>query len=133
MFKLKCFYIIILLIMFLTKETSHIKYLKIANIDDKNFDEFCDFLTTLYNNKEKFRIIFDLSNIEFKDFLYSKKLIDFMSTNRENTYKYIIKTAIIVPNKNTATFLNNFIFTFYEPQHPFTITYSLNDAKDFLE
>ena len=119
--------------MFLTKSLSYIKYIKISNIDDNTFNNFCSYLTTLYNYQKPFKIIFDLSNINFKDFLYSKKLIDFMKINKENTYKYIIKTAIIVPNKNTADFLNRFIFSFYEPQHPFIITYTLNNAKDFLE
>ena len=119
--------------MLVTKSLSYVKYIKISKVDNKIFQDFCDYLTSLYEEKRSFKIIFDLSNMEFKDFLFSKKLIDFMKINKENTYKYIIKTAIIVPNKNIATLLNNFIFSFYKPQHPFIITYSLKNAKDFLE
>lgn len=119
--------------MLVTKSLSYVKYIKISKLNNNLFEDFCNYLTSLYEEKKSFKIIFDLSNIEFKDFLFSKKLIEFMKENKENTHKYIIKTAIIVPNKNIATFLNNFIFSFYEPQHPFIITYSFKNAKDFLE
>lgn len=119
--------------MLVTKSLSYVKYIKISELNNNIFEDFCKYLTSLYEKKHSFKIIFDLSNIEFKDFLFSKKLIDFMKVNKENTYKYIIKTAIIVPNKNTATFLNNFIFSFYKPLNPFIITYSFKTAKEFLE
>lgn len=119
--------------MLVTKSLSYVKYIKISKLNNNVFEHFCKYITSLYEEKHTFKIIFDLSNIEFKDFLFSKKLIEFMKENKENTHKYIIKTAIIVSNKNIATFINNFIFSFYEPVHPFIITYSLKNAKDFLE
>ena len=119
--------------MLVTKNLLYTHYIEIYNITNINFDNFSLYITNLYKKKQQFKIIFDLSNIQFTDLLYSKKLIDFMKLNKDNTFKYIIKTAIIVPNKNIELFINTFIFKFYKPQHPCIITYSLNNAIYFIK
>ena len=118
--------------MFILSNKSNFKYIKIYNIDDITFSKFCNHILSLYEKKEEFKIFFDLSQIQLKDFTYSKQLLDFMKLYKDQTNKFILKTIIIVPNSTIETLLNKFVFSFYKPVKPLYFTDSLSNASTLL-
>ena len=119
--------------MFINKKIgNNIYYFKLYEIKQNEYDHFIFNFYFLFKKKVNFKIIFDLSNITVKDFLYSKQFINFMKENKPKTEKYIDKTAIIIPNEFIRKNINFLIFNFYKPIKPNEITDTFENAMKFL-
>lgn len=118
--------------MFVKRNIKDIYYMKLYNINNKEFDEYIKYFESIYNKRELCNIIFDLSNIHINDFFYASQQLKFMTENRENTTNYINKTAIIVPNKIIENIINTVILNIYKPVKPNIITDNLENAVNFF-
>ena len=119
--------------MFINKNISNnIYYFKLYKIKQNEFDHFIFSFNLLFKKKLKMKIIFDLSDLTIHDFLFTKQLLKFMNDNQNNTKKYIIKTALIIPNEFIRKNINFCIFNFYKPIKPNEITDTLENAMKFL-
>ena len=112
---------------------TNIYYIKTYDISIKDLNNFITYFKNIFNKKKNFSIIFDLTEIVIKDFLFSKRIINFMEENKNNTTKYLNKTAIILNNKIIITLLNNFIFSIYKPLKPNIITNNLENCISFIK
>ena len=111
----------------------NIYYIKTYDISTLDINNFIIYLTNIFEKKKKFSIIFDLKELLIQDFLFSKKILDFMEKNKNKTEQYLNKTAIILNNKIIVTLLNNFIFSIYKPVKPNIITDNLNNSILFIK
>ena len=118
--------------MFIKYNINNIYYICLYNINDNDFEKYITYFTNIYILKKKCSIIFNLSYISLRDLSYATKQLKFMKDNIENTTTYVIKTAIVVPNKFIERLLNTFIFSVYEPIKPNIITNNLQDAIKFV-
>ena len=119
--------------MFINKNISNnIYYFKLYKIKQNEFDHFIFSFNLLFKKKVKMKIIFDLSDLTIQDFLFTKQLLKFMNDNQNNTKKYIIKTALIIPNEFIRKNINFCIFKLYKPIKPNKITDSYKNAFIFL-
>ena len=117
--------------MFLSKFENNFYYVKLGNLSNDDFMNYISFFKNIFSKEEKFKIIFDLTNISFKDIRFSKKKLQFMIDNKENTRKYLIKSSIIC-NDFQLFLLNKFILRFYKPIKPNYITDKLNKAVFYI-
>ena len=111
----------------------NIYYIKTYNISTLDINNFIMYLTNIFEKKKFFSIIFDLKELLIQDFLFSKKILDFMEKNKNKTEQYLNKTAIILNNKIIIKLLNNFIFSIYKPVKPNIITDNLNNSILFIK
>ena len=111
----------------------NIYYIKTYDISTLDINNFIIYLTNIFEKKKNFSIIFDLKELLIQDFLFSKKILDFMKKNKNKTEQYLNKTAIILNNKIIVTLLNNFIFSIYKPVKPNIITDNLNNSILFIK
>lgn len=119
--------------MFINKKFDNdIYYFKLFDLKQNEYDHFLFNFNLLFNKKKHVKIIFDLSNLTVKDFLYSSQFINFMKENKKKTEKYIEKTSIIIPNEFIRKNINFLIFNFYKPIKPNEITDTLENAMKFL-
>tara|TARA_B100001564_G_scaffold2061_1_gene1837 strand:+ start:6423 stop:6779 length:357 start_codon:yes stop_codon:yes gene_type:complete len=108
---------------------TNIYYIKTYDISTKNLNDFITYLNNIFEKTEHFSIIFDLSELLIKDFLFSKKILDFMDIYKNKTNKYLNKTAVILNNKIIITLLNNI----YKPVKPNIITDNLEKSILFIK
>ena len=83
------------------------------------------------NKKKKFSLLFDLTKLTISDCLYSKKQLEYMLENEENTKLYISKTSILVNTKFVMNALN-LLFSLKSLVRPNLITNNLEDSYTFL-
>lgn len=124
---------IIFIYMFINKNlNNNIYYFKLYKIQQNEFDHFIFNFNLLFKKKVKIKIIFDLSDVIIKDFLFTKQLLKFMKENKKKTEKYIDKTSIIISNEFIRKNINFCIFNFYKPIRPNKITDTLENALYFI-
>ena len=114
------------------KLNTNIHYFKLYELKQNDYDHFVITLSLLFKKKINLKIIFDLSSLTVKDFLYSKQFINFMKQNKNLTEKYIERTSIIIPNEFIRKNINFLIFNIYKPIKPNEITDTLENALNFL-
>tara|TARA_Y100000589_G_C26666361_1_gene432036 strand:+ start:66 stop:428 length:363 start_codon:yes stop_codon:yes gene_type:complete len=112
---------------------NNIYYFKFSNINNEEFSDYCNYFESLFKKNINLKIIFDLSELSLNDLFYSKKKIEFMKKNYNNTLQYIQKTAIIISNNTIKNLINTCIFSIYKPTKPNIITNNINDAMLFLK
>ena len=119
--------------MFINKNlNNNTYYFKLYKIQQNEFDHFIFSFNLLFKKKVKIKIIFDLSDVIIKDFLFTKQLLKFMKENKKKTEKYIDKTSIIISNEFIRKNINFCIFNFYKPIKPNKITNTLENALYFI-
>mgnify|MGYP001177184730 CR=1 FL=1 len=124
---------IIFIYMFINKNlNNNTYYFKLYKIQQNEFDQFIFNFNLLFKKKVKIKIIFDLSDVIIKDFLFTKQLLKFMKENKKKTEKYIDKTSIIISNEFIRKNINFCIFNFYKPIKPNKITNTLENALYFI-
>mgnify|MGYP001439828996 FL=1 len=124
---------IIFIYMFINKNlNNNTYYFKLYKIQQNEFDHFIFSFNLLFKKKVKIKIIFDLSDVIIKDFLFTKQLLKFMKENKKKTEKYIDKTSIIISNEFIRKNINFCIFNFYKPIKPNKITNTLENALYFI-
>ena len=118
--------------MFHIKTIKSIYLIQFHDLNSSDVDKFFYFISSLFENKKYFKLIFDLSNMKVSDSAFLPKIIPFMVKNKKNTITYIDKTAIIIKNKTIKNIFNNFVFKIHPPVKPNIITNKIDEALDFL-
>ena len=118
--------------MFHIKIINSIYLIQIHDLNSNDVDKFFNFISSLFENKTFFKLIFDLSDMKVSDSTFLPKIIPFMVKNKNNTITYIDKTAIIIKNKLIKDIFNNFVFKIHPPVKPNIITNKIDEALDFL-
>lgn len=118
--------------MFHIKIIKSIYLIQFHDLNSNDVDNFFIFITSLFEKKEFFKLIFDLSNMKISDSTFLPKIIPFMIKNKTNTITYIDKTAIIIKNKTIKKIFDNFVFKIHPPVKPNIITNKIDEALDFL-
>lgn len=114
------------------KYDNNIYYFKLANLIESEFINYINDFDYIFNKKNKFKLIFDLSEISIKDALYIKPNIIYMNKNKNNTNKFLIKSTIIINNDTILKIINNLILSIYKPIKPNIIVNNLNEAFEYL-
>ena len=119
--------------MLISKKYNNIIYFKFKNINDNDFNNYIKIFDKAYLNKNNFKVLFDLSEISIYDTVYSREQLNYMIKNKENTEKYLDKTAIYIKNNIIVNLLNVLIFSIQKPTKPNLITSDLNEAIKFIQ
>ena len=118
--------------MFNIKNMNNIQLVTFNKLNNNEIDLFFIFIENLYNQKNSFKLIFDLTNMNSTDIIHLPKILNFMIKHKTNTIKYIEKTAIIIKSKTIKSIINNLVFKIHPPVKPNIITNNMNKALDFL-
>lgn len=118
--------------MFNIKNMNNIHMVTFNSLTDDDVESFFCFLTNLYNNKNSFKLIFDLTFMQTSDITHLPKILNFMIKHKSDTINYIDKTAIIIKSKTIRSILDNLVFKIHPPVKPNLVTNNLNKAIDFL-
>ncbi len=118
--------------MFNIKDMNNIKLITFNNLSNNDVNSFFIFIENLYNQKLCFKLIFDLTNMSTTDLIHLPKILKFMLKNKENSIKYMEKSAVIIKSKAIKSIIDNFVFKIHPPVKPNIITNNMNNALDFL-
>lgn len=99
--------------------------------DDADFKQYLDNLMELYGRGNKFRIMFDASEIGAVSFKYILRQVDFMKKNEVSTMRYLHKCAIVVVS-DMARGLVNLIFKIKPVAAPIRLFKDQQDAWNWL-
>ena len=81
---------------------------------DKDFDDFLNERTKLYDEGKDFTFIFYTENVSAPDIKYSIKMTEYIKNLRKRDYQYLQKSIILI-NNNKIKWMLDFIFYFQPP------------------
>lgn len=93
--------------------------------------EYLDFISSLYQKKNEFCILFDASQVGHVPRKYLNMQVNFMRDNKQNTRKYMKKAAIVLTSPLTKALLD-IIFRLCPPSTTVKIFGNKRSAWKFL-